>query len=122
MTKKLYLFPIIFILTAAAVGVYFFYFRTGVHQTFSINLTENTFSPQQITIQKGDTVIFTTSRGIPFWPASDPHPTHDNYPGFDPKRPIPANEGWPFQFDRVGTWGFHDHLDPYYRGTVQVTD
>ena len=87
-----------------------------------IVLAENGFTPQNIIIARGDTVVFSTSRGKQFWPASDLHPTHEIYPEFDPKRPVLANESWTFRFNRAGTWNFHDHLDPFFRGTIQVTD
>ena len=87
----------------------------------SITLTENGFVPDPITVTQGTTVTFKTNRAEAFWPASDLHPTHDIYPEFDPKEPTDANKTWSFKFDKVGTWKYHDHLFPYYRGTITVT-
>ena len=96
--------------------------RNQAHAVYKIELTESGFVPQNITISPGDAIVFTTTRNAPFWPASDLHPTHEIYPEFDPKKPIPATESWTFRFDRVGAWNFHDHLDSYFRGTIRVTD
>ncbi|MBI3577180.1 cupredoxin domain-containing protein [Candidatus Gottesmanbacteria bacterium] len=89
--------------------------------TQTITLTEAGFEPATVTITQGTTVTFKTTRGDAFWPASDLHPTHDIYPEFDPKEPTDANKTWSFKFDKVGTWKYHDHLFPYYRGTITVT-
>ena len=48
--------------------------------THEVTLTENGFSPPEITINKGDTIKFKTSREKTFWPASNLHPTHSIYP------------------------------------------
>jgi hypothetical protein len=85
-----------------------------------VELTEEGFSPKDLTVLKGQTVTFKTSRGKDFWPASDLHPTHGIYPEFDPLEPVAADKSWGFRFDKVGEWRYHDHLFPYYRGTIKV--
>lgn len=91
-------------------------------QTHVIMLTEDGFSPQEITITTGDMISFKTNRSVLFWPASNLHPTHDIYPEFDPKEPILPDKEWRFRFDKAGRWQFHDHLAPKYTGTVVVRD
>ena len=83
-------------------------------------LTDEGFVPQNIRIKQGTTVRFTTTRSDEFWPASNPHPTHSLYPAFDPKEPIEPSDSWSFTFDRVGVWGYHDHIRAYYTGIIQV--
>jgi len=97
-------------------------FTSSNPQTYTVNLTEDGFSPQDLTINKGDAVVFTTNRKQPFWPASNLHPTHGIYPQFDPRQPIESNQSWSFRFDKVGTWKYHDHLAPLYRGVINVED
>lgn len=92
----------------------------GTH--YSVVLSKGGFQPQVITIKKGDTVTFSTDLGIQYWPASNQHPIHADYPAFDPKRPINPGEEWSFTFDRVGTWSYHDHLNSPVRGTIIVTE
>lgn len=87
-----------------------------------IVLEEKGFVPSALRIRTGTRVTFTTTTDKFFWPASDLHPSHGIYPAFDPKDPIAATESWEFVFDRVGSWDFHDHLSPYYTGTITVIE
>ena len=96
--------------------------QSAGNTSHTIVLGESGFELDVLTIRRGDTVTFTTDRNVPFWPASDLHPIHDLYPEFDPQEPIPPGERWSFRFERTGEWAYHDHLAPYYRGTVTVTD
>jgi hypothetical protein len=89
-------------------------------KSHKIVLTEKGFEPENITINQGDSIVFSTTRTKDFWPASNLHPTHEIYPEFDPKEPITPNKTWSFQFNKVGSWKFHDHLFPFYTGTIIV--
>jgi len=89
-------------------------------KTVDIVMTVNGFSPASVTINKGDTVKFTNNDSSPHWPASNPHPSHTDYPGFDALKPIPPNQSYSFQFERLGKFGFHDHLDPSLGGSITV--
>jgi plastocyanin len=91
---------------------------TGI--THEIVLKEEGFSPPSININRGDTVKFISTANKPFWPASDLHPTHGIYPEFDPQEPIEPTASWEFTFYKTGSWKYHDHLTPYYRGTIIV--
>lgn len=86
----------------------------------TVTLTDNGFTPETLTIHQGQTVKFTSTQGSFFWPASNPHPTHTIYPEFDPQQPIAGTDSWSFTFERVGTWRYHDHLAPYFTGTITV--
>lgn len=92
-----------------------------VNAIHEVVLTEDGFSPEEMSIHVGDTIVFRSTRGEFFWPASNLHPTHLLYPEFDPREPIAKDETWSFRFDRVGEWKYHDHLAPYYTGTIIVT-
>ena len=95
---------------------------TSQAKEYLVELQEDSFSPELLQIEKGDTVIFTTTRGKPFWPASNLHPSHTIYPEFDPKEPIEANEKWSFTFQRAGKWKYHDHLAPIFKGEIIVSE
>lgn len=95
---------------------------TGQKHEYSVELTDSGFVPAEITISKGDRVIFKTERSGAFWPASNIHPTHNIYPEFNPRRPLAPGEEFSFQFDKVGSWDFHDHLSPGFGGTITVLD
>jgi len=86
-----------------------------------INYDGKSFSPSALNIKLGDIVIFQNNSSTGFWPASDPHPVHTSYSGFDAKSAIAAGEKWQFVFEKAGTWGFHDHLNPSALGTVTVS-
>ncbi len=90
--------------------------------THSIVLSEDGFIPKNVIIKKGDIITFTSTKGSWFWPASNPHPTHTTYATFDPKEPIPSDKNWSFMFTENGKWNYHDHLAPYFIGTIIVDD
>ena len=89
---------------------------------YTVELREDGFYPQELTINKGDKVIFTTTQGKPFWPASSIHPSHEIYPEFDAKEPIEPGQQWSFVFEKQGIWKYHDHLFPLFTGTIIVTE
>lgn len=98
----------------------YFYFNQTVGNVSVIVLGETGYSPQNVVIKAGDTIEFKTERNQPFWPASDLHPTHGVYPEFDPQEPIDPGSSWKFQFNKPGSWKYHDHLDPFFRGSITV--
>lgn len=83
-------------------------------------MTKDGFEPSNIQIRKDETVIFQNKDSRDRWPASNNHPTHDIYKGFDPQKPIKPGESWEFKFEKEGEWQFHDHLYPQIKGTVSV--
>lgn len=87
-----------------------------------ITITEDGYSPENIEVEQGTTVVFENESGPDRWPASNDHPTHLKYPEFDPKQAISAGDSWEFRFDQIGEWGYHDHLRPEIVGTIFVTE
>ncbi len=93
-----------------------------------VTYTDSGFSPKSLTIKKGETVTWINQSSESLWVASNPHPTHSGYPTkggcisstFDSCKPITKGESWSFTFDIVGTWGYHNHLNPSSRGTIIV--
>jgi plastocyanin len=81
---------------------------------------EGGFAPETVVIQAGDTVRWRNVGDDLMWPASDDHPTHELYGGFDAQRPIGPGDTWSFTFDRRGKWGYHNHMTPRLTGTVIV--
>lgn len=87
----------------------------------SIEVTAGgTFSPATAVIKAGEAVTWTNHSATPVWIASNPHPTHTDYPGFDSKSAIPAGGTYSFTFTKIGSWGYHNHLNPTVMGTVIV--
>ncbi len=87
-----------------------------------ITLTEHGFAPPSVRVPTGTRIVFRTRTDKPFWPASNFHPSHLLYPAFDPVAPVAAQSEWEFTFDRVGSWGYHNHLKASQQGTVIVFD
>jgi plastocyanin len=87
-----------------------------------VHITDEGFEPRSMVIGAGNTVVFENVGLNPHWPASDPHPTHTDYPGFDPKKPVEPNSEWSFAFDKPGEWKYHDHQAPYLKGEIVVLD
>jgi len=85
-----------------------------------VTLTKKGFDLTLVHIVQGGVVHFKNSSDDDFWPASDLHPTHAMYPEFDPKQPVAAGQTWSFTFTKVGTWKYHNHLNPLQTGVVVV--
>ena len=91
-----------------------------------------TFSPASVSIHIGDTVTFTNTGSGPMWVASDPHPAHSGYSGTTKDRHCPDTAGtafdqctvgssYTFTFAKVGSWGYHNHINHSATGTIVVT-
>jgi plastocyanin len=93
------------------------------------------FSPKSLTVKKGSTVTFVKKDGGAMWLASDPHPAHSGYdgtsrtthcaPGYTGAKPFDecsAGSSFSFTFDKVGTWGYHDHLLDENQGSITVVE
>ena len=92
------------------------------------------FSPDVLNVKVGDAVTFSNASKQDFWPASDLHPTHKDYPGssiakcgtaeaskiFDACKRVVSGKSWSFKFNEVGAWTYHDHLNAKVGGTVVV--
>jgi len=89
-------------------------------QVWQIEYDGAQFNPKVLNIKFGDYVIFKNLGTQEFWPASDPHPDHTGYAGFDAGEPIAAEGKYQFQFMQAGSWGFHNHLNPSATGVINV--
>lgn len=85
----------------------------------NVILTANGFSPATLSIKAGTKVTWTNQSGNGATVNSNPHPSHTDYQ--------PLNLG-SFQnggtlslaFDKPGTYGYHNHLNPTQTGTIVV--
>lgn len=110
--------------------------ETPAESTAIITHTDSGYSPKTLTIKKGSTPTFKNESDNQTWPASATHPTHTVYPGssidkcgtaeqskiFDACGALDKGESWSFKFDNVGSWKYHDHLEPGHNGTIVVTE
>jgi plastocyanin len=89
-------------------------------KTYTIIYTETGFSPADLTIKAGETIVFKNNSARAFWPASNDHPSHTIYPEFDPKKTVAAGASWSFTFTKIGNWKYHDHRAANLGGTITV--
>lgn len=115
--------------TGVSVGV-----GVNVGSAVTVTYTDAGFSPASVTVKKGQSVTFINKSSNDMWIASNPHPLHNGYdgtteqqhcaPGYTGAAPLdecsPAAT-FTFTFDKVGTWGYHNHEGAQDHGTVIVT-
>ncbi|MDP3004153.1 MAG: hypothetical protein Q8N43_01435 [Candidatus Azambacteria bacterium] len=85
-----------------------------------VTYSESGFSPSVLRVKIGTTVSFKNEESAPMWVASNPHPIHTDYSGFDAKRGYSKGESYSFTFTKLGTWKYHNHLNPGESGTIIV--
>jgi len=97
-------------------------------KTVSVVFNGDAFEVSTVTIKKGDTVTWKNASGGDMWVASAVHPTHDAYQehvtcfsGVFTNCKVAAGGTFTMKFNAVGTWPYHDHLNPQLTGTVIVT-
>ena len=94
----------------------------------SVTYMGSGFSPSTLKVKKGETVTFKNQSSRAMWTSSSMHPSHRDYPTtggclgstFDACKGIQPNENWSFKFDIVGTWKYHNHVNPSDTGTIVV--
>ena len=86
------------------------------------------YVPANVTIKKGSTVIFRNAGSGDMWPASAMHPTHTQYTqqgtcfaGKFSGCNVATGGTYSMKFNVVGSWGYHDHLNPQHFGKITVT-
>lgn len=91
-------------------------------KTVEVEMTDQGFSPNPITVSVGTTVKFVNRGQEKHWPASAPHPQHTDLPGFDALKGIDPGESYEYTFVKLGNWKYHDHLNPKLFSSVNVTE
>ena len=101
---------------------------------FTVQINNSGFFPKDLEINQGDAVAWINMGSSSSWPASAMHPTHTVYPGssinkcgvaeedsiYDACRGLKNGESYVFTFNEVGSWGYHDHLNPTHFGKITV--
>lgn len=93
--------------------------------TRTVTYTTDGFTPTKLEIAKGTTVNFMNRTQLPMWVASEPHPSHTNYPQLDAGAMAgghvsPGNPSFSFKFDKPGFWGYHNHAAPEHMALIIV--
>lgn len=85
-----------------------------------VTYTDNGFVPRSVEIQVGETVRFINESSRPMWVASDIHPAHNILPTFDQFGVSGFGENYEYTFEQSGKWGYHDHVNASFGGTITV--
>ncbi len=85
----------------------------------TVTLTANGFSPTSLTIKAGQTVTWVNKSGEAATINSAPHPVHTSYPPLNLGN-FPDGGTLSLTFDKPGTYGYHNHLNPSEQGTIIV--
>lgn len=84
-----------------------------------VTITQSGFSPKDITIPAGETVSWMNSDTADHAVNSASHPTHTVYPPLNLDT-IKPGEKKSLTFPNIGTYKYHDHLNPSLTGSVTV--
>jgi len=100
-----------------------------------VEITLEGFVPKNLEIKQGEKVTWINKLATESRPASNFHPTHTNYPSssiimcgtaeekntFDACRNLKKEESYSFIFNEVGSWEYHNHLQPSKSGRIIVS-
>jgi len=89
--------------------------------TAMVVINEDGFAPTTVKVKVGTVVIWTNNDSKPHRIAANPFGSHSTLPSLDSKTKISPNGGtYRYTFDKAGTYGYHDELNPKINGTVIV--
>ncbi len=96
--------------------------KGGVLERKVVTYTDSGFAPEPLMVKKGTTVTFVNESSRGMWVASAVHPTHQLLPGFDELSSAVKGGTYDYTFVKVGTWKYHNHVNPTDIGSVVVTE
>lgn len=88
----------------------------------TVTYSDTGFAPKTVTVRKGATVRFVSTATGGMWVASAVHPTHQLLPGFDQLKSVGNGGTYDYAFVKLGTWKYHNHVNPSDTGSVVVTE
>lgn len=84
-----------------------------------ITFSDSGFSPAALTVKAGSTVTVKNTSSHSVQLSSNDHPTHMLNPELNMNTIISGGTG-NITVTKVGTWGYHDHIDSTKTGTINV--
>lgn len=87
-------------------------FLVSPQSTYTVVLSEDGFSPQELFVNEGDVARFVTDRNEEFLPI--PIDEEKGFWDFRPPSPIKPGEVWEYKFKREGVLAYTNNLAPYY--------
>lgn len=91
---------------------------TNTSSDVVIEYRDGIFSPAEVRVPVGTTVIFKNVGTRSVWPASAIHPTHLLCQGFDSRRPLGPGETYSYTFATKKTCPYHNHVSATEIGKV----
>lgn len=88
-------------------------------KTVTVSIINNKFDNPNLVVNVNDTVVWLNKDAAAHQIASDPHPTHTGLVGLE-SGSLSTNQTYSFKFTKAGKFGYHDHLNPSIKGTVEV--
>ena len=85
-----------------------------------VRYTNAGYEPKELTVPVGTVVQFVNASDKDMWVASNEHPGHTDLPTFDQFGLYPKGSTYLYTFDAIGTWGYHDHLNPEKEGEITI--
>ncbi|MDB5187147.1 MAG: hypothetical protein JWM07_619 [Candidatus Saccharibacteria bacterium] len=86
-----------------------------------ITYTDDGFSPSTLTVKKGSTITVKNDSSVDVMFSSADHPVHQQQPELNMKTLRPGESGT-ITVTKVGSWGYHDHIDESMTGMIIVTE
>ena len=87
----------------------------------TVTITGSGFTPETVTVKRGQKVEWINTDTVPHQIAPDPHPVHSSYPALSETDALQPNESMTFSFDASGTYTYHDESNPLtFKGVVIV--
>jgi plastocyanin len=93
---------------------------TASEDRFIVHYTASGFNPKTIEIKRGEAIKFVNDTNQSIWVATNDHPTHTLYPGFDQGKSAGKGGTFIFTFTEAGSWKYHNHNKPSDQGTIVV--
>lgn len=87
---------------------------------YTVSYRSGVFSPTNLRIHAGDTVRFKNESFFSIHVISDPHPAHNQLPGFDSVGDVPQGSYFSYTFSEKGIFGYHNEKKTEEQGTIIV--
>jgi plastocyanin len=94
--------------------------KNYVSRIYTVFYTNGVFSPTNLQINVGDTVRFMNDSLFPIRVVSEPHPDHNDLPGFDSISDISSQGVFTFTFIKRGIFDYHNEKRIEQKGTIIV--
>src|SRR3989344_6459550 len=89
--------------------------------TVEVIITEDSFSPQTLTVEPETVIIWTNQSGETATVNSSPHPVHTDSPILNLGE-LADGDKFSLVLENPGTYKYHNHLNPTQFGTIEVTE